>query len=351
MKRWGRCFRSLLPGELLGNQRGLALLVVLWVLAVLTVIVAQYSYGVRNEINSTRNFRDDTQAYYLARAGIYWGIQRLLQEKQSTEEKPLLRGTPFPAESFGTGAFTLFVADLSGRINLNLATPELLYLLSAGLDLDEKTRKALVDSIEDWRDEDSLHRLLGAEDDYYQALPEPYHCGDGPFLAREDLLLVKGVSKKLYQTMQQRITVLPIKTDSSPSSKKRRRYMTNQWQDSRQSVEKRMQPQSQININSAPAAVLRCLPSVEPIAVEALLERRKEGGFRAMSEVIETLGQEASAELIRFITLKSSDYYSITSVGSLPQSEGSHTVTAIVHLDRGKQRYTIVSWRDNAVMK
>ncbi len=331
------------------NQRGLALLVVLWVLAVLTVIVGQYSYGVRNETNSTRNFRDSAQAYYLARAGIYRGIELLLDnasQKTDPEKEPLLFGVPLPRESLGNGHFSVILEDLSGRINLNLATRELLQLLPAGLDLGEDERGTIVDSIEDWRDEDSLHRLLGAENAYYNALPEPYDCGDGAFFAPGDLLFVKGVDKELYQVMAKRVTVFPLQEDLN-ASRKKRSNRRRRGPDAARAV--RQEPQQQVNINSAPREVLQCLPGISAASVAAILEARKEKAFTSLGEV-QSVFQEGYAQAARFITLKSGDYYSITSVGLVDEAGMQRSVAAVVRLDREKKQYTIVSWCDNAVM-
>ncbi|PIE74012.1 MAG: hypothetical protein CSA20_00285 [Deltaproteobacteria bacterium] len=332
------------------NQRGLALLVVLWVMAVLTVIVGQYSYGVRNETNSTRNFRDGAQAYYLARAGVYRGIELLLDDaarESGPEKEPLLFGVPLPAESLGNGHFSVVLEDLSGRINLNLATRELLELLPAGLDLDEDVRETIVDSIEDWRDEDNMHRLFGAEDAYYNALPEPYDCADGAFFAPGDLLFVKGVSKELYQVMAKRITVFPLKEDFRVS-RERRLNRRRRAQDVVMALLRK--PQQQVNINSAPREVLQCLPGISAANVAAILEARKEKAFTSLGEVQSLFQGEGYAQAVRFITLKSGQYYSITSVGSSAEGDVERAVTAIVHLDREEKQYTIVSWHDNAVM-
>jgi len=40
------------------------------VLVFLTVIVAEFSTFMRTEINITRNFKEETESYYLALAGI-----------------------------------------------------------------------------------------------------------------------------------------------------------------------------------------------------------------------------------------------------------------------------------------
>jgi general secretion pathway protein K len=64
--------------------------------------------------------------------------------------------------------------------------------------MEEPRRTILVDSIMDWRDPDDLHRINGAESDYYQSLPTSYSAKNGPFDTVEDLLWVRGVTTALF---------------------------------------------------------------------------------------------------------------------------------------------------------
>jgi general secretion pathway protein K len=54
-----------------------------------------------------------------------------------------------------------------------------------------------VDSVLDWKDPDDLHRLNGAESDYYMALQNPYEAKNANFDTVEELALVKGVTSEV----------------------------------------------------------------------------------------------------------------------------------------------------------
>ncbi len=56
---------------------------------------------------------------------------------------------------------------------------------------------ALIDALSDWLDNDDLARDHGAETGYYQSLKNPYICRNGPLRYPEELLLVKGFSRKI----------------------------------------------------------------------------------------------------------------------------------------------------------
>ncbi len=53
------------------NNRGIALLIVLLVTALLIALIFEFSYATRISMNSAVNFRDSQRAYFLARAGVY----------------------------------------------------------------------------------------------------------------------------------------------------------------------------------------------------------------------------------------------------------------------------------------
>jgi general secretion pathway protein K len=75
--------------------------------------------------------------------------------------------------------------------------PLLVHVLSnMGVELEDAT--GIADSIIDWQDKDSEHRVNGAEDDYYSGLPNPYDAKDARLDSIEELLLIKGVTPELY---------------------------------------------------------------------------------------------------------------------------------------------------------
>ncbi len=62
----------------IANQRGIALMMVLWVMVFLTVIATEFAFSMRTEANITRNFKEEIQGYYLARAGIALALAEIL---------------------------------------------------------------------------------------------------------------------------------------------------------------------------------------------------------------------------------------------------------------------------------
>lgn len=55
---------------LMKNDRGVALLIVLLVTALLTALIVEFAYGTRVSLRAAVNYRDRERAYFLARAGV-----------------------------------------------------------------------------------------------------------------------------------------------------------------------------------------------------------------------------------------------------------------------------------------
>lgn len=77
------------------------------------------------------------------------------------------------------------LTDEAGKININTADEATLLRLPG-------MTPELVAALLDWRDSDSDTRTDGAEQDYYDQLPQPYFVRNGPLQTIEELLMIKG---------------------------------------------------------------------------------------------------------------------------------------------------------------
>ena len=189
-----------------GEAGGVALVLVLWVMVVLIAIVGEFSYSMRTEINITRNFKEEEEAYQLALAGIEQAKIEILSVKEPAvmylnEEGILVLDEeaeePGREGEIGKGSFKYTITDEDRKLNINKASVGQLKNLFLDTGVDITGVDTIVDSIMDWRDTNDLHRWNGAEEDYYSSLEEPYSCKDGPFDSIEELLLVKGMSREI----------------------------------------------------------------------------------------------------------------------------------------------------------
>ena len=191
-----------------GKQQGIALVVVLWVLALLGAIAAVYSAGVRNETTITRNMVESAKARALVDAGFHIAEMKFCENAPATAENEAWQadGTVYET-AFGEGTVRVAVVDEAGKIDLNEAPKEVIDVLLLNAEVPDQERMALVDAILDWRDVDNLRGLYGAEDEEYADAGLPYGAKDAPFESKEELLLVLGMKPAWYQAIASAVTV------------------------------------------------------------------------------------------------------------------------------------------------
>jgi len=170
----------------------------------------------RLEASTSRSFKDSLLAQHLADAAVQQAIREILSQApiQVLDETGALifyqaaTGSPLPVRlpplprvrvPSGPGEFSYRISDEESRVNLNTAPPERVERLLRTLGLDKQARDIVVDSLQDWKDPDDLHRANGAEsDDYYLKLPVPYRARNAPLQDPAELLQIRGVTPDLY---------------------------------------------------------------------------------------------------------------------------------------------------------
>jgi general secretion pathway protein K len=194
--------------ELANNDRGgVALVLVLWIIVVLTAIVGEFSFSMRTDLNATKNFKEEEESYQAALAGIELAKLEILTVKEpfyvyKSETDTLVFGEdneePDRTGELDNSLYSYIINDEDGKLNINNATQQQMkkVISNSGVEITEVD--TIVDSIVDWRDSNDLHMLNGAEEDYYRTLEPPYSCKDGPFDIIEELLLIKGVTPEIF---------------------------------------------------------------------------------------------------------------------------------------------------------
>jgi general secretion pathway protein K len=333
------------------SNRGIALLMVLWVLMLLTVIVGEFCFAMKTRVNITRNFKESTEAYYIAVAGLNKAIEQTIllqtapkivsveEDDEADMEDDTVEyrmNTPMPPIPFGSGAYEIRIENESGKINLNLADRDLLRVMLGSLDLDDEEKDVIADSIMDWRDSDRNHRLNGAENDYYQSLPDPYECKDAEFDAREELLRVRGVTPEIYQVLAASVTVFP-KTDAQKKS----------WQTGKKK-QKTEFDYNRLNINAISLELWAAFPGMTEALVADIGAFRAEKDFVSLREVVDILGPDVYRGLAKYLTTQTSPYFVLRSKGKIPGSRISEGVSAVIMFDlRAKKKYQMIQWTDD----
>jgi general secretion pathway protein K len=271
------------------NERGIALIIVMLVIAVLSVLAAGFAYMIRVESKLARNAQHEAEMLWLAWSGVelaryVLGQQLTLPGEQTfTALNQVWAGGPggtnqLLAEiqlenlALGPGHITVRIEDLERTFNINFANAEILERALELVGLDLLDSGTVIAAIEDWRDTDQLTRMGGAESDFYLALPNPYYAKDGPIDHLSELLLVRGVSPEIFWGPTR---LQPEWMDSTPI----RRQSTFGISDRTGPVGlvdlfNAGPARREVNINTASSAVLQLLPGIDATLAAGILELR-----------------------------------------------------------------------------
>jgi general secretion pathway protein K len=203
--------RKQIPRRIRGSarcdrQRGIALILVLWLTILLTVIGGSFAYGMRNEALAARNSLSLAQARALADGAIYRTVFELMRPR-TLADLWSADGTIHVWDENGS-RIAVRALDESGKIDLNTAPDGLIKsLLQTAAELDADTAGRLVDVIGDWKDIDDLRRPNGAEAPDYQAAGLNYKPANAPFEAVAELQRVLGMTPAVYGRIADSLTV------------------------------------------------------------------------------------------------------------------------------------------------
>jgi hypothetical protein len=316
------------------SPRGIALLMVVWLLAFFSIVIAAFAFSMRTELAAARSFKDEAEAAALAEAGISRAIAELTNSQAKSPANPL---TPPPTSwegSLGRGSYRLTLTDEESKLPLNRVTEDILRRLLRNTGVkDQQLVDTIVDSILDWIDTDDLRRLHGAESDYYQSLPQPYRAKNGDIESLDELLLVRGMTREILNgnvtdpgRLAALLEKLPEEREFHPGE-----YLGIRAFFGLQSVRP--------NPNKAGLDVLLAM-GISPIEALATLQRRK--GTEAALQPLAAAAGSASAI--------SPGTFSVESIGRVAGSSLVYRITATLQRDaaQGRPRIRVLSWQEGA---
>ena len=187
-----------------GRQRGIALVVVLWMVVLLTVIASSHARNMRIETSLAFNHIGTVKARALAEAGINRAIMELFVSDAANRWQ--LNGTAYPLQ-LDSGSVNIVIRDASGLLDLNKADPAQLMAVLEAAGAGEADSQQLADAILDWRDKDQLRRLHGAEDNDYRHAGLDWGSRDGNFVSVDELRYVLGMTHELFEQLAPYLTV------------------------------------------------------------------------------------------------------------------------------------------------
>jgi len=318
------------------SQEGVALLIVLWILAVLMVMALSFSVMTRAHSYDLLFFKEGMINKYLAEAGVNRGVTEIIYRSVNRTQSVTLvgkdiwrtDGTSYSINA-GDGGYRLRILDETGKISLNWMTDNsgiILKNLLVRQGVTSEEADIIVDSILDWKDRDNLHRLSGAEDEHYMSLPNPYKARNGYFETLDELILVRGMTPQiLYGDSKSRgiIHLLSLVNNST-----------------------------QINMNAAPAEVLAALPGVSEEMVKRLMETRTIAEFRGAEDVADIIGDSypVLSPYVTFTSPGEKAAFTIESSGYQKDRKANYSIMATVAFD-GPSRYHYVYYKSPVELK
>ena len=187
------------------GMRGAALLLVLWLVALLTALVGAYALTARIEALQGRVGSRGAMAQEIARAGMEYALVRVADRNPETHWQP--NGRAY-AWRFDGHDVQVRIIDETGKVDLNQADVPLLSRLMQALGEPPDASDALAAAIVDWRDADDLGQPVGgAEDGDYAAAGRPYGAKDAPFETIAELEQVLGMTPDLYARLEPFLTL------------------------------------------------------------------------------------------------------------------------------------------------
>ena len=198
----------------LQGQKGIALVLVLWVLLLLTIMTASFSLMARMDRLEANTLLSGTQARFSAEAAINLAVLALRDPQEET--RMLADGRVY--EQVIEGILVEVTAiDERGKLDIN-ATDELsLANLFVGHGMQPDDAELLAAAVLDWRDQDDMERVNGAEEDAYFAAGLQVGPANRPFVMAEELLQVIGMPYELFRRIEPGITVFSRSGEPDPA--------------------------------------------------------------------------------------------------------------------------------------
>lgn len=196
--------------------RGVALITVLLVLAILTAMVGRLSFSNQVWVSQVGNGAALLQAAQATRvAQDQVGIM-LAQDDNEYDSFQDDWARPLPPLPVGPGFVRGYLEDMQARINLNSLLDRKGVLDREALQRFKRLLRILdlnpgiAEAVVDWLDADSSPSgPWGAEDGYYLGMNPPYLAANRRFRDAAELRLVRGVNANVWQKLKLFVSALP----------------------------------------------------------------------------------------------------------------------------------------------
>lgn len=195
-------------------RSGIALVIVLWLMAILTLLMYAFLADMQVEYSIGNGYAQGKKAEQLAWSGIDATCAALNNDTRTYQGFNNDPWSPDPTNFFevplGEGCYTVFCPlydnlqtvlwtpdDEASKINLNTASQAVLLNLINGLPNPPTNAQDIVNAILEWRSAAGTTASTGVGGSYYNSLTPPYNSKNQPFESLEELLYVEGITPAL----------------------------------------------------------------------------------------------------------------------------------------------------------
>ena len=247
--------------KIIDNENGVALIVTLLVIAIMTITLTEFMYTTWVDRSLVAGFRDNVRAVAAVRSGVDAARAIIIEDKKEDIRKGRIvdhlgefwsqQSLPVPIGD--TYAFVT-ITDESSKIDLNRLTegsrgeklrPVFRRLLEI-LKMDPLIADAVIDWID--RDDEGFY-----ENSYYQGLPAPYKCKNKKLDSLDEIKRIKGITPKIFNRLKKYVTI-----------------RSTGW----------------ININSAPVELIQALnEDISRSMAESVVKARRSAYFQKTAEI------------------------------------------------------------------
>lgn len=199
----------------LRNQRGVALLLVLWACTVLAILLGGYATLARTAALQSRTQLAQARAHYAAEAGLAWAIDQL--QGSAVGQRMAADGRAYPFRFDGIDVQVSVVGE-DGKVDLNAATPEVLQGLFRAAGEDAVAARQLAVEVVDWRSFATRPGQSAQARARYAAVGRDYGPRQTAFASLAELQLVLGMTPALYRQIEPAITIWSGRSAPDPNS-------------------------------------------------------------------------------------------------------------------------------------
>ena len=290
--------------RLVKRKTGIALVIVLIIIASLVVIATGFAFSMGVEARLVRNTRYNPDLDWLGRSGVELA-RYILSKRVPGEERmdalhqrwaggpgrfagPMSDGSIAELEPWeelsltnvklGQGTFSIKITDQERKLNINSAPEPLLrYILEQHAEVAATDVDIYIDSLKDWMDPDENPGLNGAESDDYLGEPEPYYAKNGPLDHITELKMVMGFKDDpvAYEIFAKHFTAISG---------------------------------GLVNINTTTAEVLELLPGMDPIIAQDIIGFRSEQPYQSVGDINQIAPPEFTDGIREYLSTQSATF-------------------------------------------